>query len=161
MKDGPGAACHGSVAGDMFRRMPTKTPTLAAEMSPFPYSIEPSATLRAAREMMVEHDIHHLPVTRGDDIVGVISDGDVLVAGNLAPGGAAETLVEAVYSREPFVVDMHAALGEVVKEMGARRIGCAMVTRQGKLAGILTHTDVCRILGEVLGGSDGDDRVAE
>jgi CBS domain-containing protein len=141
--------------------MPSKTPTLASAMSPFPYSIEPSATLREAREMMVEHDIHHLPVTRGDEIVGLISDGDVFVAGNLAPGGAAETLVEAVYSREPFVVDMHSLLGKVVTEMGTRRIGCAMVTRQGKLAGILTHTDVCRVLGEVLGSSGGDDRVAE
>lgn len=145
----------------MFCRMSSKPPTLATAMSPFPYSIEPDASLRTAREMMVERDIHHLPVTRGETILGVISDGDVFVAGNLAPGGAAETQVEAVYSRDPFVVDIHASLGDVVMEMGKRRIGCAMVTRQGKLAGILTHTDVCRVLGELLGSSDGADSVAE
>jgi CBS domain-containing protein len=132
--------------------MAAKTPTLAGSMTPFPYSIGPDATLRAAREMMVEHDIHHLPVTKDEQIVGLMSDGDVFVAGNLAPDSASETYVESVYSPDPYVVDIHAALGEVVATMGERRIGSAIVTRQGKLAGILTHTDVCRVLAELLSG---------
>lgn len=129
-----------------------KVPTVAGAMSPFPYSIRPDQTLREAREMMVEHEIHHLPVTRGDDILGVISDGDVFVAGNLAPKGAAETPVDSIYSRDPYVVDIHTPLEHVARQMADRRIGSAVITRQGRLAGILTHTDICLALAELLGG---------
>jgi CBS domain-containing protein len=127
-----------------------KLPTLAGAMSPFPYSIAPEATLREAREMMVEHDIHHLPVMRGEAVLGVISDGDLFVAGNLAPGGASETPVDAVFTREPYVVDIHTRLDTVARTMAERRIGSVIVTRQAKLAGILTHTDVCRVLAELM-----------
>lgn len=134
----------------------SKTPTVAGVMSPFPYSIAPDATLREAREMMAEHDIHHLPVTRGDDILGVISDGDVFVAGNLAPKGGGDTRVDAVYSPDPYVVDIHTPLGRIAREMGERRIGSAIVTRQGKLVGILTHTDLCLALADLLEDSPPD-----
>ena len=134
-----------------------KIPTLALVMSPFPYSIRPEQSLREARDMMVEHDIHHLPVTSNDDILGVISDGDVFVAGNLAPRGAVDTPVESIYSREPYVVDIHTGLDRVAREMANRRIGSAVVTRQGKLAGILTHTDICRALADVLGGDEDEE----
>lgn len=138
----------------------TKIPTVAGAMSPFPYSIRPDQTLREAREMMVENDIHHLPVTRDEDILGLISDGDVFVAGNLAPDGAAETLVESIYSRDPYVIDIHTPLEHVARQMADRRIGSAVITRHGKLAGILTHTDICRALADVLGGSDSGPDVA-
>ena len=127
------------------------SPTLAGSMSPFPYSIQPDATLRDARAMMGEHDIHHLPVTDpGGRILGMISDADVLLAGQLAGEAAGAALVETVYAREPYVVDLHADLAEVVAHMAEARIGSAIVTRQGKLAGILTHTDVCRALAALL-----------
>ncbi|MEQ9073580.1 MAG: CBS domain-containing protein [Sandaracinaceae bacterium] len=120
-------------------------------MSPFPFSIHPDATLRDARAMMGEHDIHHLPVTGPDGkILGMISDADVLLAGQLAGEKAGDALVETVYAREPYVVDLHAELSEVVGHMAEQRIGSAIVTRRGKLAGILTHTDVCRVLAELL-----------
>lgn len=132
----------------------SKTPTVAGAMSPFPYSIRPDQTLREARAMMMDNDIHHLPVTLDDDILGVISDGDVFVAGNLAPKGAAETRVESIYSPDPYVVDIHTPLEQVARHMADRRIGSAVVTRHGKLAGILTHTDMCRALAELLAGGD-------
>ncbi|HJL18767.1 MAG TPA: CBS domain-containing protein [Sandaracinaceae bacterium LLY-WYZ-13_1] len=129
-----------------------KVPALAGVMSPFPYSIAPEATLREAREMMVEHDIHHLPVTDEEGAIrGVISDGDIFVAGNLAPGGGADTPVKAVYSPEPYVVDIHERLDDVVRTMAERRIGSVIVSRDGRLAGILTHTDVCRAFAELVG----------
>ncbi|MBZ0117915.1 MAG: CBS domain-containing protein [Sandaracinaceae bacterium] len=128
-------------------------PTLASSMSPFPYSVAPSATLREAREMMVAHDIHHLPVTDGETIVGVITDGDVFVAGSLARG-ASETLVDAIFSRDPYVVDIRERLDVVARNMAERRIGSAVVTRHGKLAGILTHTDVCRVLAALIESID-------
>lgn len=138
----------------------TKNPTIAGTMSPFPYSIRPDQTLGEAREMMLEHDIHHLPVTRDDDILGVISDADVFVAGNLAPKGADQTPVQSVYSPDPYVVDIHTPLEHVARQMADRRLGSAVITRQGKLAGILTHTDICRALADLLGGEPSSPEVA-
>jgi CBS domain-containing protein len=136
-------------------------PALASVMTPFPHAIDAGDTLGHARSMMAEHDFHHLPVTRADELVGVISDTDLLVAGNLAPNGGAQVLVSAVCTRDVYVVDIHTRLDVVAKTMAERHIGSALVTRQGKLVGILTHTDVARVLGEVLSalfpGEGGDD----
>ena len=38
----------------------------------------------------------------------------------------------------------------VVAEMAKRRVATALVVRDGRLAGILTATDVCRLYGELL-----------
>jgi signal-transduction protein with cAMP-binding, CBS, and nucleotidyltransferase domain len=51
---------------------------------------------------------------------------------------------------EPYIASFRAPLNEVVFEMAKRRIGSVIVQRQGKLAGILSAIDVCRILGEYL-----------
>ena len=52
--------------------------------------------------------------------------------------------------RDLFIAPFRAPLNEVVFEMAERRIGSVIVQRQGKLAGILSSIDVCRILGEYL-----------
>jgi CBS domain-containing protein len=144
------AACRAVGSGAYFGVMSSKHPSLAAAMTPFPFSIGTSATLREARAMMVEHDIHHLPVTDAESIVGVISDGDLFLAGALGQGRSDDLRVDVVYSRAPYVVDIHASLAEVARTMADRRIGSALVTRHGKLAGILTHTDVARTLADLL-----------
>lgn len=127
-----------------------KRPTLAGAMSPFPSSISPEATLWDAREMMQSHRIHHLPVTHDGEILGVIRAEDLFLADNLAPHRAAETRVHAVYARDPYVVDIHTRLEVVARAMAERRCSSVIVTRRGKLAGILTHTDVCRVLADLL-----------
>ena len=48
------------------------------------------------------------------------------------------------------MVDLHTRLDQVVIEMAKRRVGSALVVRDGRLAGILTATDVCRLYGELL-----------
>ena len=64
----------------MLPRMSAKLPTLAGTMTPFPYSIPPGATLHEARKTMQEHGIHHLPVQRGDAILGMVATEDLLAA---------------------------------------------------------------------------------
>jgi acetoin utilization protein AcuB len=134
-------------------------------MTPFPYSIEGSEPIARAKAMMEEHGIRHLPVTEDRELVGVLSDRDIRVARRV--GGQANDAVEldvaSVCSRPPYVVELSAALDDVVLEMAERGIGSAVVVRQGKLAGILTTTDVCRVLAEVLreiAPPPGDDDVA-
>jgi CBS domain-containing protein len=51
---------------------------------------------------------------------------------------------------KPYVVTFNTPLNEVVAQMAQRRIGSVIVTRKGKLAGILSAIDVCRIFAEYL-----------
>ncbi|HJK91546.1 MAG TPA: CBS domain-containing protein [Polyangiaceae bacterium LLY-WYZ-15_(1-7)] len=129
--------------------MSAKLPTLAGTMTPFPYSIPPGATLHEARKTMQEHGIHHLPVQRGDAILGMVATEDLLAA-EARGDDFGSTSVAQVYVSDPYVVDLHAPLVGVVREIGRRRIDSAVVTREGKLAGIVTTTDICEAFADFL-----------
>lgn len=129
-----------------------KLPTIATTMSPFPYSIDGEKTISDAADMMKEHNIHHLPVTEGDELVSVISQNEVRLA--TAPFtshcDARDILVKDVCTIHAFIVDIHDSLEYALRVMVERHIGSVLVTKNDKLAGILTHTDVCRKFAEVL-----------
>jgi len=126
-----------------------RIPSIATAMTPFPYSIAADAKVSDAVEMMKDHGIHHLPVMRGHELIGLLWHRDVRMAQQLAADNDALT-VETLCSPKPYIVELSERLDLVVLEMANRRAGAAMVTRQGKLAGILTTTDVCRLFGEML-----------
>ena len=50
----------------------------------------------------------------------------------------------------PYMVDVTIPLDEVLDEMWEQRIGAALVLKAGKLVGILTAADVCRLFAEHL-----------
>ncbi len=122
-------------------------------MTPFPYSIEAAESVATAAEVMAEHDIRHLPVTRQGDLIGLLSDADVRVARGLEAEVRTDVSVGSVCAMDPYVVDISARLDEVVDQMSDRHLHACIVTRKTKLAGILTTTDVCRLLREHLRAS--------
>jgi len=61
-----------------------------------------------------------------------------------------ELTVEDAYISDAYVVDINAPVADVVLDMAKRHVGAALVTGHGRLAGIFTTTDACRILGEWL-----------
>lgn len=140
-----------------------KLPTIASTMSPFPYSIEAEASVEQAAAMMKEHNIHHLPVTEGSELVSVISKKEVrmISAPFSSNADAKEILVKDVCTVRAFEVDIHDSLEFALTVMAERHIGSVLVTKNGKLAGILTHTDACRKFAELLHqlkpGTDGGD----
>lgn len=125
-----------------------RIPSVALVMTPFPHSISADRNLADAQAMMEEHGMHHLPVTSEDRLVGVVSHRDLSVAE--ATGGSGDTELGAIYKREPYVVDVHAGVDEVALEMARRRIGSALVTRNDKLVGILTFSDLAEFIGTTL-----------
>jgi CBS domain-containing protein len=140
-----------------------RTPRIKTVMTPFPYSITPSATLDVAVTVMGQHDIRQLPVCEGRTVVGLLAERDARVALSVRPEGASLTVGD-ICTREPLIVDLEQRLDEVAAEMARRRLGCAIVMRGDKLSGILTTTDICRLLAETLreasGDDDGDDEAA-
>jgi acetoin utilization protein AcuB len=130
----------------------SKLPLMKSVMTPFPYTIEPDSSLREAKQMMAEHGIHHLPVAKDGKLLGMLSDRDLRWA--LDPvfdlGEEEKVKVEVVYRRNLFTCDINARLDDVLLEMAEEHYGSAMVTKHGKLVGIFTVTDACRIFGEYL-----------
>jgi acetoin utilization protein AcuB len=118
-------------------------PSVAALMTPFPYFVRPDEPVSRALALMREHQIRHVPVREGDRVVGVVSEGDLR-------GREADARVRDVRVSHPYAVELGAPLAGVLREMAARRIGTAVVLRAEKLAGIVTVTDVCLALAEIL-----------
>ncbi len=124
-------------------------PTIMSTMTPFPHAIAGDQTLGAAKEMMTERRIHHLPVVVRGDLLGIISMRDIQLLSSREPEW--ESLeVATICAREPFVVEHSAPLIEVVRGMARRHVGTVLVTRADKLVGILTTTDLCRRFGDAL-----------
>jgi acetoin utilization protein AcuB len=122
-------------------------PSVASAMTPFPYWIDIGDSLRRARGLMVEHQIRHLPVMRGRSLVGVLSDRDLKRAldPRLGLPSEDELFVRDAYVSDPYVVDSSTALDVVLEHMAAHQVGSALVTSHGRLAGIFTATDACRL----------------
>lgn len=129
-----------------------KMPVVGTVMTSFPYFVEADDTAAKMERLMDEHNIRHLPVQERGKVVGIVSERDLHHhVKRDAPEAEKNTLqARHVMVPHPYIVPFRAPLNEVVFEMAKRRIGSVIIQRQGKLAGILSAIDVCRILGEYL-----------
>jgi CBS domain-containing protein len=128
-----------SLSLDRFEQMPL----VGAVMTPFPHFVGPQDPIEEVERLMNRFDIHHVAVQQGGEVIGVISDADV------ACHRSAKRVAD-VDLAKPYVVGIGTPLSEVVREMAARHSSSALILRQGKLAGILSVTDACRLLADVL-----------
>lgn len=129
-----------------------RPPKLKSVMTPFPHTVDIQAPIDEVRTFMQERQIRHLPVTEEGQLAGIVTDRDIkLVLGpDFDYPSARELTARDVYQPEAYVVDIDTRLDAVLEEMSERRIGSALVTRKGRLAGLLTVTDVCRAFAEHL-----------
>ncbi len=140
-----------------------RMPTVKTVMTAFPYSVAIGAPVNEAVEFMRKKNIRHLPVTDDGELAGVISDRDIkLVLGPdfAYPDPKSLTVGEAML-REAYVVDLNERLDTVLSHMAEHHVGSAVVTRNGKLAGMFTSSDACRefaaFLRDQLRRAGGDD----
>ncbi len=127
-----------------------RIPTVKSVMTPFPYSIGIDEPLTAAAEMMREHEFRHLPVVKGGELVGVLSERLVGEAAERGKQSASRLKVRDAPIGEAYIVGLEEPLDNVVLRMADRHLGSALVVKEGRLAGIFTSTDACRCLGEYL-----------
>ena len=130
----------------------TKAPKIKTAMTPFPHSVEIRAPITEAQGFMDEHGIHHLPVTENGVLIGVVTERDITLLLGPAfdyPNPTDLTVTDAMVT-EAYVVDLETPVASVAKTMADRHFGSALVTRRGKLAGIFTMIDACRVLADQL-----------
>jgi acetoin utilization protein AcuB len=138
--------------------------TVKAWMSGDPISIDPDASALEAFERMWNRNIRHLPVCDGDRrVVGVLSLEDLRAAlpfpvslqHALLPGerdAASEWRVGEIMTHAPETLGEDASLADAAERMAVDRIGCLpIVDEKGRLAGLLSETDLLWALATSLG----------
>jgi predicted transcriptional regulator len=116
-------------------------PRIAEVMTPFPYSIDVNCHAGDAQRILVGRAIHHLPVTSDGEVFSVLSTLNVQSA--LAIPGADPWAIQVreLCSEDPCIVDISTPLDAVLTEMAQRRVDCAVVAEDDRVAGIFTNAD--------------------
>lgn len=130
--------------------------TVGEWMSTPVVSISPSLPISNAHQIMKRNNIRRLPVVEDEQVVGIITIGDVREA---SPSDAttlsiwelnylwAQLTVEKVMTRKVITVTPDTAIVDAAEMMLEHKVsGLPVVNAQGKLVGILTESDIFRML---------------
>ncbi|MFH1059833.1 MAG: CBS domain-containing protein [Pseudomonadota bacterium] len=118
-------------------------------MSPQPVTVTPAATVDEALHLMRQHGIRHLPVLDGAALVGLVTDNELRSA--WFPSLLSEVTVADLMAPEPVTVPAEATIYQAARLLHNHRLTGLPVMEDGRVAGIITLTDVLGVLVEILG----------
>jgi acetoin utilization protein AcuB len=120
-------------------------------MKPARWTIGPTDSLTAARELMQLHQIRHLPVVEpSGEVVGLVSLGDLYAMEAVAEADPDRAEVRQAMAAEAFSVAPETPLAEVAAQLADRHVGSALVVEGGRLVGLFTASDALRVLARLL-----------
>ncbi|HAZ13606.1 MAG: hypothetical protein A2X86_13825 [Bdellovibrionales bacterium GWA2_49_15] len=126
--------------------------------SPCDDSVQVEETIQNIEDLMNMRGVRHIPVLRGTEIVGIISQRDLLLMSKYDQSN--HFTAEDIMSEDPYIVDKGTPLSEVAFEMSKNKIGSAVVQDEyGRLLGIFTTTDALNALVEILRGEMRPDNI--
>ena len=119
-------------------------------------TISPDTSLHEAHRLMTEKRIRRLPVVDRGKLVGIVTLGDV----RSAEPSAASTLsvwemnnllaklkVSEIMTREPTTISQEATISTVAEIMLEKKFsGLPVIDESGKLVGIITESDIFRLV---------------
>ena len=124
-------------------------------MTPNPITITLQTTLPEARRLMEEHFVRRLPVIHKGRLVGIVTRGDIREAqASTATTLSAHELnylldhlpAKEFMAYEPITISADAPVGEAARRMQQHKIGALPVVEDGELVGIITESDLCRLV---------------
>jgi len=119
------------------------TGSVAAVMTEDPITMEANETLEVAHALMVSSSIHHLPVTSHGELCGILSARDLAGAAYDLP---ARRVMHAPVETLAPEDSIHVAAERLL----AHHFSSLPVLRDGKVAGIVTSSDLVRVACERL-----------
>jgi acetoin utilization protein AcuB len=128
--------------------MDIKNLTVEEFTTPSPVTVNYSADLDMALDLMQEHGIRHLPVVNRDKVVGIVSERDLLT--HVGKDWTRMLKVEDIMNTSVLAVGVNDNLGEVAYQLSSQKKGSAIVLDEDGLYGIFTTTDALNALVEVI-----------
>src|ERR1051325_3110972 len=125
-------------------------PVVREHMTPSPHTIARTKSMSTARRVMREHDVRHLPVLDGGQIVGIVSERDLLLIESLPGVNPTNVSVEEAMVQDVFTATPDTPIGEVIETMIDRKLGSAIITEGERVIGVFTTIDALRALHELL-----------
>jgi acetoin utilization protein AcuB len=125
-------------------------PPISRYMTRQPWTIERSATLTAAHQLMRRHAIRHLPVMDAGKLVGIVSERDLHLIETLPDADPDEVTVDDAMTETVYIVAPTDDVSEVVDRMVAGKLGSAVVMQDQSVEGIFTSIDALQVLSHVL-----------
>lgn len=104
----------------------------------------PERPLVEASEKMRKLGIRHLVVLEQSKLAGVLSNRDLAA---ISRRELEMLRVRDVMARQVITIDPEATIARAANTMCNRSVGCLPVVQEGKLAGIVTTTDLLALLG--------------
>lgn len=117
--------------------------------TPNPVTAPEDSTIEALHQLMTKNGIRHIPITRGNEIVGIVSDRDLRLVSGLDVREKSQVRASDIMAQDPVTVSSEAPLDQVAFEMSEKKIGSVIVTEDGQLLGIFTVTDALNALIEI------------
>ncbi len=124
-------------------------------MTENPVTVAPDATLAQAYDLMRESDVRRLPVVERD-LAGIVTLGDILRAAPVTSEEAdtetrlllAEKQVRDVMTYDPVTINPSATIQEAAERMLEFQVSGLPVVRNSKVVGIITESDIFRLVVE-------------
>jgi len=123
-------------------------------------SVSPDAPINEVLAMFREEHIRRAPVMKDGKLIGIVSERDLL---NASPSQVtslsiwelnyliSKVTVKRVMSKKVITVDQDTPIEEAARIMADKKIGGVPVVSAGKVVGIITETDLFKILLELMG----------
>lgn len=119
--------------------------------TPDPITATEDMAIDELRSLMEQHGIRHLPIVRGETVVGVVSDRDVRLALGLPTAEKIQVRAADLMAAEPVAMSAATPLDEVAFAMAEQKIGSVLINdEEGKFLGIFTATDALNALIEII-----------
>lgn len=115
-------------------------------------TVSPGVDAERAWNLMQQHDIHHLVVVDGRDVVGVISARDL--GGNRGAPARRNQTVGDLMAGKPVTAKPGDTLRAAANKLRGHGIGCLPVVEEGKVRGIVTITDCLELIGQGSSGKE-------
>lgn len=125
-------------------------------MTPEVVTLGPDASAGRALGLCRENNIRHLPIVDGGRLVGLVSDRDLRDVSPPRDTADQENTLSWLRVRDMMtteLVTIHPldTIDRATREVHDRRVGCLPVVADGELVGIVTSSDLVRILAELFG----------
>jgi acetoin utilization protein AcuB len=125
--------------------------TISEVMTKEPHTVGAEQTVSFAKSLMSSHGIRHLPVLHGGQVYGIVSDRDLMLVEAVEGPKASTIPLKEVCLGEVFTAQPNTPLKDVAAAMAKDGLGSTVVTDdRGKVVGILTTVDICRVLSTML-----------